>query len=1336
MRKFGRILLRISVGLAILAVACAIAGVFVVRSGWFREKVRERVITEVAKSTGARLEIGNFNFDWEHLTATVSSLALHGKEPQGEQPLLTVQNVTLGLRVISAFERKVDLSFLRLDQPVLRIVFYPDGSTNFLKPHDRTTWAEDLLDLAVRRYEVVNGLVEYDDRKIPLNLRGENLRASMNYERREHRYRGELAMRQVRLMAGGALPLDLDTSAQFVIERSRIEFTRLRIATRQSRADLTGVLNDVRAPHGTLTVKAVVAVRDAVAAFQLPIASAGAAALDGQMAVSFAKVFGFSLNGRLSARGMGYTRDRLKIDGADLRADMRMTLDGVSLRAVTLTALGSTITGSGDLTQWKQFHFDGAIRDVNVRNAARIATDRPIPWNGVAAGSFSVDAVIGEPSSKVQTALAIVPVSGDAPDSERIEGTIEAFYDQAAGTLDLQHSHLATSATQVDVSGTLGEKLQVRAQTTRLDDLLPALAMAGGNLPKELPLKLTNGRAMFNGSVSGSLDDPQVSGQVTLTNASVESHAFDRFSGEVQANRREIKIQHLTLARGSTTIEGSGQISGKFEDGVIAAQLNVRDVSIADLGKEVGVNEPLAGTATASVNVTGSLQRPEAEISLQVANPAAFGEQMDRLRANLKYSPGQIEVTSGEMSGPSGSETFKGAFRHPGATWKDGDWKNGDVTFDVSVRGVAFSGVKAFARLQPLLDAKIDGKASGAGHVSSGEFSLSALNGDATARAIAWDKRALGDLTLSAETHGPDVAVRSTAQVQDLKLEGQGTWRLAGDLPGSGAIHISRASVATLHDLILAGGPLEQSVAPFEGFVDGANATVMVSLKKPADFHAELTIGDIQIYPKPTQTLRLGVQTQDLILKNNKPVAVDITAKQARIRAAEFTGRDTTLDASGTVSFDGKTGTDLGVRGSMNLIVLQLLNPDLVARGNATVQASVRGSVKDPQVNGRMDLKNASLYLGDLPNGVDNANGAVIFDGNRATIEHLNAETGGGSVDISGFIGFGSPLVYRLQAIAQKVRVRYPEDVSVTFNATLALNGTSDSSTVSGTMTLVRASFTPRADLARILAQAARPVPAPASSNYIRGMQFDVRLESDPNFQLQTSLTRNLEAELDLRLRGTPLRPALVGTASVNAGEVEIFGNKYAVNRGDIRFVNPVRVDPILDMDLETKARGVTVNIGISGTLQKLNVNYSSDPPMQPREIVALLAVGRTPADTAGLNPDQYSTSSSTLVEAGGGLISQAITAQLSSRLQRFFGASRVRIDPTITGVDYLPQARLTLEQQVSKDIILTYITNLNRTQEQIVQVEWDFSRQWSAVAVREANGLFGIDFQFRKRFK
>jgi translocation and assembly module TamB len=99
-------------------------------------------------------------------------------------------------------------------------------------------------------------------------------------------------------------------------------------------------------------------------------------------------------------------------------------------------------------------------------------------------------------------------------------------------------------------------------------------------------------------------------------------------------------------------------------------------------------------------------------------------------------------------------------------------------------------------------------------------------------------------------------------------------------------------------------------------------------------------------------------------------------------------------------------------------------------------------------------------------------------------------------------------------------------------------------------------------------------------------------------------------------------------------------------------------------------------------------------------------------------------------------LVGQALNAQLSSRLQRFFGATRVKIDPTLLGVDNLPQARLTWEQQVSKDVTLTYITNLNRTQEQLIQVQVDLDKNWSMIMLRDPNGIFGIDFQYRKRFK
>ena len=85
--------------------------------------------------------------------------------------------------------------------------------------------------------------------------------------------------------------------------------------------------------------------------------------------------------------------------------------------------------------------------------------------------------------------------------------------------------------------------------------------------------------------------------------------------------------------------------------------------------------------------------------------------------------------------------------------------------------------------------------------------------------------------------------------------------------------------------------------------------------------------------------------------------------------------------------------------------------------------------------------------------------------------------------------------------------------------------------------------------------------------------------------------------------------------------------------------------------------------------------------------------------------------------------------------MQRFFGVSSLRIDPTIPGIDANPQARLTLQQQVTPNVTLTYITSVTTSNPQIIQVEWALNSIWSVVALREENGMTGMDFFFKKKF-
>jgi len=393
MRRLGRVLLRLAAALVVLMAMLALTAVLVFRSGWFYEQVHRRMVMEIEKATGGVVEIGNFAFDWRRLEATAGPVVLHGKESAGEPPFVRVASVTVGLRIVSMMERKVDLSYLRIEQPQVRIVFYADGSNNIPDPavhHPETTWAEDLVHLAVRRYEVTNGLFEYDDRQIPLNLRGEDLRVRMRLDA-PGRYLGEVESNRVRVVAVGLGPIEVSTSARFTFDASKIDILRMQVATRESRADVSGALTNLRWPRGTFTVKAAVSVSDAVKLFALPIEPKGSAVFDGKFYASFQKPFDFWMTGRAAARGLGYQRDRLKIENAEARGDLSVNLEGFTLQNATLNALGATINGQGSFTRWRDFHAEGNLQGLNLREVARIAADRAIPWNGTLAGGFSLE---------------------------------------------------------------------------------------------------------------------------------------------------------------------------------------------------------------------------------------------------------------------------------------------------------------------------------------------------------------------------------------------------------------------------------------------------------------------------------------------------------------------------------------------------------------------------------------------------------------------------------------------------------------------------------------------------------------------------------------------------------------------------------------------------------------------------------------------------------------------------------------------------------------------------------------------------------------------------------
>ena len=70
------------------------------------------------------------------------------------------------------------------------------------------------------------------------------------------------------------------------------------------------------------------------------------------------------------------------------------------------------------------------------------------------------------------------------------------------------------------------------------------------------------------------------------------------------------------------------------------------------------------------------------------------------------------------------------------------------------------------------------------------------------------------------------------------------------------------------------------------------------------------------------------------------------------------------------------------------------------------------------------------------------------------------------------------------------------------------------------------------------------------------------------------------------------------------------------------------------------------------------------------------------------------------------------------------------------TGSEQNAGARVTVEQQIARNLTITYVSNVSSTQQQVIQVEYAVNRNVSIVALRDQNGTFGIDLKIKKRFK
>jgi translocation and assembly module TamB len=343
---------------------------------------------------------------------------------------------------------------------------------------------------------------------------------------------------------------------------------------------------------------------------------------------------------------------------------------------------------------------------------------------------------------------------------------------------------------------------------------------------------------------------------------------------------------------------------------------------------------------------------------------------------------------------------------------------------------------------------------------------------------------------------------------------------------------------------------------------------------------------------------------------------------------------------------------------------------------------------------------------------------------------------------------------YDVTAVGEDLRLRFPEGMRSTVDANLAVQGRVESPTVTGTILVKSASWSRGFDTSSGLFSGLTtgsdvlPVVIGQVNDPTSALRFDVRILAPSTLHIENDQAR-IVASTDLTLRGTYERPLLFGHADIDRGEVEFEGRRYLVTRGTLDFANPNRIQPFFDVEAETRVRvpGQTyrITLRMAGTTERLQPEFTSDPPLASLDILTLLFSDRAPsgdAELAGLQrPNERE---QRLVEARAArALTGALSAEVGKVVEQTFGVDTFQITPLLSDpyqqsarLNVNPTARVTIGKRISNRIFLTYARTLSSsTRDEIILLEFDESDTLSWVLSQNEDRTYALEVRKRHTF-
>jgi len=1308
------------------------AGLLYLSSDSFERRV-ERLLEETAtEALGRTVTVEDLDLSLLSLGVEVLDLRIAGPTPE-DPPVLTSKRVAVDLSILDldlwgGKGTALRLEQLILEEPRFELAYDDAGLSNLPDLPVGDGEGGGGVEIHLGRLLVQRGVFVYDDQRVPLHLDAQDLWGQLEGAAPgpASPYRFRLSARSLDTRLPATAPVAPAVSLEAFLYPDRIELTEGRLAAASTeepelfQADLSGVIRWRETAEVSLDIEARASAGWANRLGYLEEPIAGPVRFEGQFLWTPED---WRYGGELRSQHLELLDRRV----ADLRAELVGGADEVRVEVTGARHAGGILRGSlvldlssapdprggrparidavgeslalRELLDGFGLELAGVAGSVTARLDYRFSTGDV--WRGDGEGRVAIQR-LRRPSDRQS-------VRGEAPVSIR------------GGILTVAGARLAASAQSANFDLTYDLERRTGALRYRLDsESLPELAgwlqePLGATVGESPPLWWpTEGR----GTVEGTTDllPDLILGRMTfqLDDVAASDLRVDRLEGSFEHGPQRISDLEARAERGGGELWVTGEVAwaGAFEaaggspEGSLASGSPRMDLQVGAAGWPLSSLEPLLAAApemegglNGRLEIGGSFEQPTLRGSLWAEPVRVADRVIDRAELDLDWigRAGRIERLT--LRGPPGELVASGSL----------DLESGAIDLQVEAPELILERSTTVSGLASRLEGALALQATVGGTLESprAEASLRARN-----------------LSLEGRPLGRQGEADLLASWSDGELRGRGSILGLVRFEGGGRLDPTGAELR------------------FQVHSEQVEEILALLLESPVEIAGSFA-GDLGVSGSWSEGegLRGHLELSELMLtqegreiRNLQPVVVILGPEEIEIESL-FLGNDRTgseLFVAGTIGWTGGDfPLDLRVQTSLDASWLQPVLPEVQVTGVLDALATVRGTLVAPQINGQAEIREARAILPGFPHSLEGVSAVVFFYPKELVLHQLSARFASGRVRATGRMDMpreGDPLVYELRTEARNLTVRYPEGWTLRGDGELILSAPTASGgrELGGSVRLDRVFYVQdvRLSLFQVIQGALQRqrLALQETDELLASTELSLGVEGDDALRVRNNVA-DLSGDISLQIRGTLARPVVFGRVELErGGRLEFRDTDYQVERGLLTFANPYEIEPVIDLEASTEVRRYDVQLVLSGTLDRLNASFSSNPPLADLEILGLLTTGVAPEEQIGQQgvAERF-------------LFGQAASA-LSRRVNTLFGFDRFQISPG-QGEEIGSGIGFSVEKSLSREVRVIFSRDPTSTERELLQVAWDVTEEVTLILTREGDGSFAVDARWERSF-